>query len=141
MVEGEHLTHSEFKRQLAEQLCVADSPISSTHIPTNLPGPVLITEEVSTFHSHQMYQVDSKKSRPTCYACTMAGKKRVKVSMICKVCKLGFHPTCFTAYHNPDSVEDEELRTFLKRICPHLKRMEVYNKLEDLMFTKYPFQK
>ena len=141
MIEGEHLTHSEFKRQLAQQLCVADNPISSTHIPTNLPCPLLITEEVSSFHSHQMYRVDENQYMPTCYVCIMGIKKRVKVNMICRVCKLVFHTTCFTAYHNSDSMEEEEARTFLKSICPCAKRMKVNKKLEDFIFTKYPFQK
>ena len=125
MIEGEHLTHSEFKRLLSQKLCVADNPISSNHIPTNLPGPVLIKEEVSSLHSHHMYQVDENQYRPTFYVCSMGIKKRVKVNMICNVCEFGFHPKCFTAYHNPDSDEEEEARTFLKSVCPHPKRMEV----------------
>lgn len=71
----------------------------------------------------------------------MGIKKRVKVNMICRVCTLSLYPTCFTAYHNPDSVEEEEARTFLKSFCPHAKRQEVNKKLKDNMFTKYPFQK
>ena len=71
----------------------------------------------------------------------MALKQDKKVNMMCRVYKLGFHPLCFTAYHNPDSVEDDEARTFLKDICPHAKNREVHKELEDSMFAQYPFQK
>lgn len=46
---------------------------------------------------------------------------------------------CFTAYHNPDRVQNEEARTFLKSVYPHSKRMQVHRKLEYNFFSTISF--
>ena len=76
MVEGEHLTYSEFKRQLAKQLCVADNPLRVTNMPTTQPDPVLITKEVTRLHSHQMYQIHALQYMPFSYVYKMKLKKK-----------------------------------------------------------------
>ena len=65
--------------------------------------------------------------------------KYPRVVYFCRECKLAFHPMCFTAYHNSESLHDDNLKSFMKSIHPpkskkfHLKD-ESLEKVSDMPF-------
>lgn len=55
--------------------------------------------------------------------------------------KLTVHPPCCTAYRNPDTVEDEDVRWFVMVICPPKQRMQSKSKNDDIQVCPYYLKK
>ena len=154
------MKHYEFRRQVAAQLC-ATATATATETETEITAPEkvishVISEEPVTVSCnglsfHQMSQVsgsDSSRFRPYCYVCIMYNERnspcanKPRVSTFCRQCKLGFHPMCFTAYHNPDGLLDENLKAFMKSIHPaQHKYMFKKKKLDMMKESSYYFLK
>ena len=122
------MKHYEFRRQVAVQLCESKTEITE---PENTIPYVIIEEPVpvccNDLGKHQISQASgsvAKRFRPTCYACMMykhenpSDAKYPRVVYFCRECKLAFHPMCVTAYHNPKSLNDDNLKSFMKSIHP-----------------------
>ena len=112
------MKHYEFRRQVAVQLCETEMIITQ---PENTIPHVIVEEPVNLhcndLGNHQILQVpvsQAKQFRPTCYVCMMykhdsPSDKKIRVAFFCRVCKLAFHPMCFTAYYNPEGLHDDNV--------------------------------
>ena len=153
-IKGQKYTHTEFKRIIAEQFCkgtdaVVDTTPTSlevTNDTTTVPTPLLIVDIDVPFHKHHMSQIEGN-FRPSCYVCTMYNcqhnirKSKPRVNMMCLICKIAFHPTCFLAYHNPDTVTNMDVRGFLGRINPPKKARQITTSICDIKVAPLPFLK
>ena len=147
-ITGKDYSHTEFRRLLAEQFCSCTDELESPPPPTTPQptGPALITDVEVPLHKHQMSQIEGNIFRPSCYVCTMyecrhkKRKSKPRVNMVCLVCKLAFHPTCFTAYHNPDTVPNEDVCCFLRDINPPKKARQIKSSVTDIKVAPLPFQ-
>ena len=147
-ITGKEYTHTEFKRLLAEQFCSGTGEVESPpQTPPEPPAPALIPDMEVPLHKHQMSQIEGNTFRPSCYVCTMyecqhkTRKSKPRVNMVCLVCKAAFHPTCFTAYHNPDTVTNQDVRCFLRDINPPKKDRQLKLSVTDIKVAPLPFQK
>lgn len=154
-IQGKKLKHHEFRRQVAAQVCESESEIEITAPPKDIPH-VIVEEPVpvscSGLPHHQISQASgsqAKRFRPTCYVCLMHNQKNStdaknpRVATFCRECKLGFHPMCFTAYHNPDGLLDKDLKSFMKSINPPKNKKYLLNEknLDAMKETPYHFVK
>ena len=138
LIDGEKLTHAEFKRKISEQLCTEKEVMESTNTQSIIPQPILIVEPDAPLMKHQISQIASKTFRPSCYVCKMYNtlhcetKPKPRINFVCTICNLAFHPTCFTAYHNLGTVDDEDACQFMQEINPPKKVMQLQSKIFEV---------
>ena len=119
----------------------------TTQTSGELTSPVLIPDVDFPLHRHHISQIEGNMFRPNCYVCTMYNcehknrKSKPRVNMMCLVCKLGFHPTCFTAYHNPNGVSNMQVRQFLRGINPPKENRLLKVKVNNIKVAPLPFEK
>ena len=118
LIEGEKLLHSEFKRKIAEQLCKEKKVMEATNAQSIIPKPELIVESDTPLINHHTSKISGTTFRPSFYVRTMYNcehntrKSKPRINMVCLIFKIAFHPTCFPAYHNPDTVTNMDVRVF-----------------------------
>ena len=150
LIDGEKISHAEFKRQIAEllckeKLCKEKKATETTNTPPIIPQPAVIVEADVPLTNHQISQIASKNFRPSCYVCKMYNtlhcetKPKPRINFVCTICNLAFHPTCFTAYHNPKTVDDDDVCKFLKDINPPMQKMQL--KVKNMEMCPFYFKK
>ena len=98
--------------------------MESANTQSNISQPELIVESDSPLINHQIAKIEGYTFSPGYYICTMYNcghntrKSKARVNMVCLIRKIAFHPKCFTAHYNPNTVADIDVRGVLRGINP-----------------------